>query len=354
MANRDKGYVYIFTNESFRDGWVKIGKTKNVKERLKQLDNTSCPLPFDVYATMRTSKYEDAEALVHEYISHFNNELRVRPNREYFKVSPEEALKIFFQVKRVIEDAEIDIFDEKAQKLFKSKLSQSSYPEEESTQNSFPTSVKEDIEGPRFMNKKVLPNYFAKFRSELTSQAIADLELSTPISEIRDVKTLIRIRERIKDMEKIRKYHGTHSCAISQLIEYIENGFTYQDFEYDANFVKNKKGEKLYEKPEVKTEDSFVFVSLKTLPRYLSSLKGGFIKEIMASMKITSNISDITDLSILEQIHSEILKKEKALGIHHTYSCALNQYKQYIENGYSFADMEHDANMVKTHNKLSS
>ena len=122
MANKDKGYVYIFTNESFRDGWVKIGKTKNVKERLKQLDNTSCPLPFDVYATMRTSKYEDAEALVHEYISHFNNELRVRPNREYFKVSPEEALKIFFQVKRVIEDAEIDIFDSNNKNNIKYKI----------------------------------------------------------------------------------------------------------------------------------------------------------------------------------------------------------------------------------------
>ena len=355
MANKDKGYVYIFTNESFRDGWVKIGKTKNIKERLKQLDNTSCPLPFDVYATLRTSKYEDAEALVHEFISHFNNELRVRPNREYFKVSPEEALKIFFQVKRVIEDAEIAIFDEKAQKLFKSKLSQSSYPEEEeSHQNSFPTSVKEDFEGPRFANKKVLPNYFAKFRSELTLQAIADVKVSTPICEIRDVETLIRIRERIKEIEKAYNYHGTHSCAISQLIEYIENGFSYQDFEHDANLVKNQKGEKLFEKPKVETEDSFVFASLKTLPRYLSSLNGGFIKGIMTSMKITSEISDITDLSVLEQIQSEILKKEKASGIHHTYSCALSQYMQYIENGYSFADMEHDANMVKAQKKICS
>jgi len=109
MATKE-GYVYIFTNESFRDGWVKIGKTQDIKRRLKDLDNTSCPLPFKVYATMKTCKYNEAEELVQEFIAHFNSDLRIRPNREYFKVSPEEALKIFYQVKKVIDDAEIEVF----------------------------------------------------------------------------------------------------------------------------------------------------------------------------------------------------------------------------------------------------
>lgn len=109
MATKE-GYVYIFTNESFRDGWVKIGKTQDIKRRLKDLDNTSCPLPFKVFATMKTCKYNEAEELVQEFIAHFNSDLRIRPNREYFKVSPEEALKIFYQVKKVIDDAEIEVF----------------------------------------------------------------------------------------------------------------------------------------------------------------------------------------------------------------------------------------------------
>ena len=109
MATKE-GYVYIFTNESFRDGWVKIGKTQDIKRRLKDLDNTSCPLPFKVYATMKTCKYNEAEELVQEFIAHFNSDLRIRPNREYFKVSQEEALKIFYQVKKVIDDAEIEVF----------------------------------------------------------------------------------------------------------------------------------------------------------------------------------------------------------------------------------------------------
>ena len=56
MAKKNEvGYVYIFTNQSFREGWVKIGKTQNINQRLTQLDNTSCPLPFDVYATLKTN-----------------------------------------------------------------------------------------------------------------------------------------------------------------------------------------------------------------------------------------------------------------------------------------------------------
>lgn len=122
MAKKeDIGYVYIFTNESFREGWIKIGKTKNIKKRLNDLDNTSCPLPFDVYATLKTNRYEDAETFVHEFISHFNRGLRVRPNREYFKVSPREALEILYQVKRLMneEGAEITVYDEKCSKSAK-------------------------------------------------------------------------------------------------------------------------------------------------------------------------------------------------------------------------------------------
>lgn len=47
------GCVYILTNPSFREDWIKIGKTKNpVNLRSKELDNTSIPLPFEVYASI--------------------------------------------------------------------------------------------------------------------------------------------------------------------------------------------------------------------------------------------------------------------------------------------------------------
>lgn len=108
MKSHEPGYVYILTNPSFREDWVKIGKSSRpVNVRSKELDNTAVPLPFEVFATMKTTKYNEAEKLVHRYIERFTN-LRIRNNREFFNVKPEEALEIFRDVALVIDDAEID------------------------------------------------------------------------------------------------------------------------------------------------------------------------------------------------------------------------------------------------------
>ncbi len=107
MDKKEPGYVYILTNPSFREDWVKIGKTTNMEERLRTLYNTSLPLPFEVFATMRTSKYNEAEKLVHHYIERFTN-LRIEKKREFFNVKPEEALDIFHEVATLLDDAVID------------------------------------------------------------------------------------------------------------------------------------------------------------------------------------------------------------------------------------------------------
>ena len=107
MANKEPGYVYILTNPSFREDWVKIGKSSRpVDVRSKELDNTAVPLPFEIFATMKTAKYNEAEKLVHRYIERFTN-LRIRNNREFFNVQPEEALEIFKEVAMLLDDAEI-------------------------------------------------------------------------------------------------------------------------------------------------------------------------------------------------------------------------------------------------------
>ncbi len=41
--------VYVLTNEAI-EGWVKIGRTStSVEQRIKELDNTSPPLPFQCF-----------------------------------------------------------------------------------------------------------------------------------------------------------------------------------------------------------------------------------------------------------------------------------------------------------------
>lgn len=114
MTTKDPGYVYILTNPSFKEDWVKIGRSSRpVDVRSKELDNTAVPLPFEVYATLKTIKYVEAEKLIHRYIERFTN-LRIRDNREFFNVKPEIALDIFKDVASMLDDAEIEEVHKKA------------------------------------------------------------------------------------------------------------------------------------------------------------------------------------------------------------------------------------------------
>lgn len=111
---KEPGYVYILTNPSFKEDWVKIGRSSRpVDIRSKELDNTAVPLPFEIYATLKTVKYVEAEKLIHRYIERFTN-LRIRDNREFFNVQPEVALDIFKDVACMLDDAEIDEVHKKA------------------------------------------------------------------------------------------------------------------------------------------------------------------------------------------------------------------------------------------------
>lgn len=106
------GYVYILTNPSFRDDWVKIGKSSRpVNIRSKELDNTAVPLPFEIYAVMKTEKFNEAEKQIHGLIDIVNSELRIRKGREFFNITPEKALGIFRRCAETIDDAEIELYE---------------------------------------------------------------------------------------------------------------------------------------------------------------------------------------------------------------------------------------------------
>lgn len=106
----EPGYVYILTNPSFREDWVKIGKSSRpVDIRSKELDNTAVPLPFEIYATIQTVKYNDVEKYVHKTIDRLTD-LRIRQNREFFNVPPQIALDIFNDIAKMIDDAVVTIY----------------------------------------------------------------------------------------------------------------------------------------------------------------------------------------------------------------------------------------------------
>ncbi len=108
---KESGYVYILTNPSFREDWVKIGKSSRpVDIRSKELDNTAVPLPFEIYATLKTEKYDIVEKKIHKAIDRLTD-LRIRQNREFFNIKPELALEIFKDEAMILDDAVITMYE---------------------------------------------------------------------------------------------------------------------------------------------------------------------------------------------------------------------------------------------------
>ena len=87
--------VYILTNQSMPDT-IKIGITDNLERRMKELDNTSTPLPFECYYAVEVQDAKVIEKKIHEGL----DDKRVRQNREFFNTSPEQA-------KAILEIAEV-------------------------------------------------------------------------------------------------------------------------------------------------------------------------------------------------------------------------------------------------------
>lgn len=127
----NKGYVYILTNPSFREDWVKIGKSSRpVDVRSKELDNTAVPLPFDIYATLHTSKYDKVEKQIHKQIDRLTD-LRIRQNREFFNVAPDIALDIMRDFADLLDDAELAVYVDGKPVISNSKAEDKKIKEEE-------------------------------------------------------------------------------------------------------------------------------------------------------------------------------------------------------------------------------
>ena len=82
-----QGIVYVLVNEAF-DSYVKIGKTINLEQRLKQLDNTSVPLPFRCVFAVNVPNMDKIEKLAHSAFA----DHRVRTNREFFEIDPQRVI----------------------------------------------------------------------------------------------------------------------------------------------------------------------------------------------------------------------------------------------------------------------
>jgi hypothetical protein len=79
--------IYILINEAM-PGYVKIGRTTNLEQRIRSLDTTSVPLPFECFYACTVRDAQFAERQLHDaFMDH-----RVRSSREFFEISPERAV----------------------------------------------------------------------------------------------------------------------------------------------------------------------------------------------------------------------------------------------------------------------
>lgn len=81
------GVVYVLTNPAF-DNYVKIGRTANLEQRLKSLDNASVPLPFRCVYAVEVDDESDVERLLHQTFA----DNRTRTTREFFEIDAQRVI----------------------------------------------------------------------------------------------------------------------------------------------------------------------------------------------------------------------------------------------------------------------
>lgn len=82
--------IYVLTKRAM-PGLVKIGRTSTtIEQRMRGLDNTSVPLPFECF-----SAWEVPDSLIAEKALHVAfGDHRIRESREFFRISPDKPTAI--------------------------------------------------------------------------------------------------------------------------------------------------------------------------------------------------------------------------------------------------------------------
>ena len=87
LGSSNMGIVYVLTNPAFGD-YVKVGTTTKLPQRLRQLDNTSVPLPFRCEFAVEVEDEARVERLVHQAFA----DHRTRTTLEFFEVNPQRVI----------------------------------------------------------------------------------------------------------------------------------------------------------------------------------------------------------------------------------------------------------------------
>ena len=95
--------IYVLRNPAMPN-YVKIGRTEDLKRRMKELDGTSVPVPFECIYAAKVEKDKCWEQILHEVFS----EDRMNPRREFF------TSKVAVKAIRILQAVQIEDVTENA------------------------------------------------------------------------------------------------------------------------------------------------------------------------------------------------------------------------------------------------
>ncbi len=105
--NLEKGYVFILTNESFRENMILIGSsTEPIDDLIEYMDIEDLPTDYNLFATMHTEKYQKVEEIIQRQIDRLSSN-RCLEAYDFFILSPREALQMLMDFAMLIDDATV-------------------------------------------------------------------------------------------------------------------------------------------------------------------------------------------------------------------------------------------------------
>ena len=103
--NLESGYVFILTNESFRENMILIGSSSEpIEDLIEYMDIVELPTPYVLFATMHTEKYEKVEEVIQRQIDRLSCK-SFEDDYDFFILSPSETLEMLKDFAMLIDDA---------------------------------------------------------------------------------------------------------------------------------------------------------------------------------------------------------------------------------------------------------
>ena len=201
--------VYILTNEAM-PGYIKIGRTStSVEQRMRELDKTSTPLPFQCYYAARVEDDQKLERTPH---SAFGDH-RVRSSREFFRLDPYKARVVIELL--ALEDVTPrgDVFEDAESEAAVQKASKTS-GRDSFSENGIPVGAILEYVSDRSLTCSVSDDNNVLFAAQVVSPSRAAVlanaqrggsatAISGPISWLFENQTLASIRdERLQSSEE--------------------------------------------------------------------------------------------------------------------------------------------------------